>query len=308
MPSSSTSLHRILGTKANFYAPSEPDETEEPGSPTSHMSNRETDYSFEPDDLDDDVETNFSPAKERSQIETTYNFINGRRSSIKEMKFFDARDVKNRNWKVVLPFEKNKCHRAAAAASILCNETADKDGNPLPSDIATQYCELLLKDMSKKQALGGMSVLYTTYRKQGKSDGYIPFARRELRRWYDNRPAKGSVRNQRNINDFQGGQPKRPLDSTTNLPPPKRTPHWPIQSIAPKPVVAEAIQVQSSPQVSPSTPFPHQSSTRPAARIESISVTPTNSAIGTLASDSSSIQIASVGTTPSPTKALGKCP
>jgi hypothetical protein len=209
-------------------------------------SNIDTDYDFK---LGDDDQ----PAAERSQLEITYSYNpDGRRSAIKEIKFFDARDLKSLNqWKVVLPYDKNQCHRVAAAMSIMCKDTTDINGNLLSADLASRICELLLDDMDREKALNSMSVLYTTYRTEDKANSYLRFARRELRHWYDKRAkqALGNKGNTRKIKiTFQGGL-KRALETerdTVRSPPAKRTFH----TLSPKSLVGEAIQVQLSPGIS----------------------------------------------------------
>jgi len=230
-------------------------ESEEQESP---RSNDETDYDFKPGDDES------SPAVERSQLEITYSYSpDGRPSAIKEIKFFDARDLKSQNqWKVVLPFDKNQCHRVAAAMSIMCKDTTDIDGKLLAPDLASRICELLLDDMDREKALNSMSVLYTTYRTEDKNNGYLRIARRELRDWYDRRAKQtvGNKGNTRNIKImFQSGQLKRALETerdTARSPPAKRTFH----TLSPKSLVAEALQMQSSPRISDPKTLPVHSS------------------------------------------------
>jgi hypothetical protein len=229
-------------------------ESEEQESPSS---NDETDYDFKPGDDESTAE--------RSQLEITYSHNpDGGRSAIKEIKFFDARDLKSQNqWKVVLPFDKNQCHRVAAAMSIMCKDTTDIDGKLLPPDLGSRICQLLLDDMDMEKALNSMSVLYTTYRTEDKSNGYLRAARRELRHWYERRAKQtvGNKGNTRNIKiTFQSGQLKRALETerdTARSPPAKRTFH----TLSPKSLVAvEAIQVQSSPGISHPMTLPVHSS------------------------------------------------
>jgi len=257
MPTSSapSSLHQIVDP--DFPHSDDEDEMEESEESESSRSKDETDYDFKPDD--DESETNFLPSTQRSQLEITYSYdSDGRRSSINEIRFYDARDLKSHNqWKVVLPCDKNQCHRVAAAMSIIRKETTDTKGNPFSPEFSSRICELLLGDMDKEKALGSMNILYTTYRTD-KPDGYLPLARRELRRWYDDR-AQQTVGNTKNIKiTFQSGQLKRALEAdrdTEHSPPAKRSSQS-FHTILPKAVVAEAIQVQSSPGISCPTTLP----------------------------------------------------
>jgi len=295
-------LHHLVDTD---FPPSDlEDESEENEESGSRRSNDATDYESPPDE--DEPESNFSPATERSQLEISYSYnADGRRSSIKEIKFYDARDVKsNTQWKVVLPFDKNQCHRVAAAMSIMCKETTDTNGSPLPSDLASRICELLLGDLDKEKALNSMSVLYTTYRTDDKANRYLPFARCELRRWYDKR-AKETVGNEGNPKNikipFQSGQLKRALEAerdTEHPPPAKRS----LRTISPKAAATtQAIQMQSSPGTSHLIMHPGGSSKGPARR--SSSDTATCSVVR-----QHSIPITPTVETHAPMKALGKPP
>ena len=294
-PSDPSHLHHL---EDNDFAHSDLEEESDEES-----SNIDTDYDFKPGDDE--------PAAERSQLEIAYSYNpDGRRSAIKEIKFFDARDLKSLNqWKVVLPYDKNQCHRVAAAMSIMCKDTTDINGNLLSPDLASRICELLLDDMDKEKALNSMSVLYTTYRNEDKYNGYLRFARRELRGWYDKK-AKGTGAtdgNKRNIKiTFQSGQIKRALeaDRTTDHPPPAKRMSQASHTVSPKLVVSEAIQVQS-PQVSHPTTLPAHASKGTSHR-RSSSGTPTNSTIRHPSIPTISREPIYAPT--APMKALGKSP
>jgi hypothetical protein len=242
----------------------------------------ETDYDFKPDD--DEPEKDFSPASELSQLEIFYSYTDGRRSSIKEIKFYDARDVRSGNqWKVVLPFDKNQCHRVAAAMAILCEEVTDAEGALLASELGAKLIELLLTDVDREKALNSMGVLYTTYRTEDKTNynEYLRFARRKLRHWYDEKAQVNRNGHPKSVKiTFQSGQLKRALEAdqdTATSPPAKRHPQS-LHTVNPKPDVAETIHVESSPQIPhPKTPSPQQSSTAPRRR--SSSLTPTYSTV-----------------------------
>jgi len=258
MISTSSAPSRLHQLVQNGFPRSDPeDESEESEEESRSLrSNDGTDYEFEPHDSDNESDVNFSPTTEgRSKLEIMYSITDGRRSAIKEIKFYDARDTKSKNWKAILPFEKGKKgHRVAAAMSILCEDVTDTEGNLLRSDVASKICGLLLEDLDLEKALTSLSGIYPTYRKEDRTNGYLCSARAKLRGWYAEKATQmARVSNGKSRDILPSGQLKRVLETDRNgqenLPPAKRTPHS-SEAVTPNPVVSATIQVQSSPRIS----------------------------------------------------------
>jgi len=234
-----SSFHKILDDEYlhSDLESSESQQSESPKSINEIDYERGTDFEFKSDDDAESVST------KRSQLKIVRTAGGSR---IRKMSFYDAKDINSARWKTVFP-RKNmtQCHRVAAALSIFSKQTMDTEGNLVSGDLAAQVCELLLGDMDKDKALNSISPLYSIYQPEDKDSGYFRSARLELRKWYD-RKASLTPETRRVRLSFSSDQLKRAFeqDPDTETPPPaKRTLH----TIKPK-SVAEAIQVQSSPQ------------------------------------------------------------
>jgi hypothetical protein len=139
-----------------------------------------TNHGFEqPDNLDAESSITFI-----SKLKIITHAKGGERS-ITQILFRDARDIKCKDWKVIHPISStNQWRRVAAAISILCEEAVDETGSRLPEQSASNICEMLLKSMTRDQALRAVSSLYKLYG-NAKPNTYLSNGRRKLRAWLD---------------------------------------------------------------------------------------------------------------------------